>query len=223
MAISEASHAEIDYEALSEYRLARARAKLAEHGFAAGLLFDPLNVRYTTSIGIALVWNLHVSFRWALVPVESAPVVWDYDESMHVARERYAGDLRPALGWTFFGSGSQHGPRHEGVRRGDQGGAGVARAARRAPRRRPAGDRGVPGAARRRSEHRRRATAARGGAGDQGPGRAEDHPPQHARHRHRDRRVARCRSSRGGPSSRSGPPSCRARSDRARSTPRHGS
>jgi Xaa-Pro dipeptidase len=109
MAISEASHAEIDYDALSEYRLTRARAKLAEHGFAAGLLFDPLNVRYTTSIGIALVWNLHVSFRWALVPVESEPVVWDYDESMHVARERYAGDLRPALGWTFFGSGSNTG------------------------------------------------------------------------------------------------------------------
>jgi Xaa-Pro aminopeptidase len=106
MTISQAPQAAIDYEAVSAYRLERARAGLRRHGFAAALLFDPLNVRYTTSVGVALVWNLHVSFRWVLVPVESAPVLWDYSEAMHVARERFSGDLRPAPAWTFFGSGS---------------------------------------------------------------------------------------------------------------------
>jgi len=106
MAMSHAPQTAIDFAAVSAYRLERARARLREHGFAAALLFDPLNVRYTTSVGIALVWNLHVSFRWALVPVESAPVLWDYSEAMHVARGRFPGDLRPAPAWTFFGSGS---------------------------------------------------------------------------------------------------------------------
>jgi Xaa-Pro dipeptidase len=106
MASSPAPKTSIDYEAVSAYRLERARASLRQHGFAAALLFDPLNVRYTTSVGIALVWNLHVSFRWALVPVESPPVLWDYSEAMHVAQERFSGDLRPAPAWTFFGSGS---------------------------------------------------------------------------------------------------------------------
>jgi Xaa-Pro aminopeptidase len=105
MAVSQASQSQIDFDAVREYRLERTRSQLKEHGFASAVLFDPLNVRYATSVGIAFIYNLHVSFRWALVPVESAPVVWEYGEAMHVGRERFSGDLRAAPSWTFFGSG----------------------------------------------------------------------------------------------------------------------
>src|SRR5688572_3043117 len=87
-------------------RLERARAALIEHGLAAALLFDPNNVRYAASIGVAVVENLHVPSRWLLMTADGACVLWEYEDAFHLAQERYDGEVRPAHGWTFFGSGS---------------------------------------------------------------------------------------------------------------------
>ena len=96
----------IDHTRLRRDRLARARAKLREYGLPAALLFDPFNVRYTTSTGIATVYNLHAPFRWALVPVESEPILWEYADAPHLFDGRYPGEIRPAPSWTYFGSGA---------------------------------------------------------------------------------------------------------------------
>jgi Xaa-Pro dipeptidase len=95
----------IDDARMHRERLTRARAALRRHGLAAALLFDPINVRYAAAPGPFAVFNLHMSFRWALIPVESEPVLWEYPEAMHITARRWPGDLRPAIGWTFFGSG----------------------------------------------------------------------------------------------------------------------
>ena len=95
----------IDEARMHRERLARARAALRRHGLAAALLFDPINVRYVGVPGAFAVFNLHVTFRWALVPVESEPVLWEYPEVLHVTAGRWSGDVRPAIAWTFFGSG----------------------------------------------------------------------------------------------------------------------
>lgn len=96
----------VDLPALNAERLARAQASLAAAGLPAAVLFDPGNVRYVTCDGPFLVANLHCSYRWALVFAESAPVLWESAETMHVARERWpGGDIRPAHTFTFFGSG----------------------------------------------------------------------------------------------------------------------
>jgi Xaa-Pro aminopeptidase len=87
-------------------RLARAQRALRSAGIAAALLFDPNNVRYTTSIGVAVVENLHVPSRWALVPADGLPILWEYEDALHLGVARFGGDIRPARGWTFFGSGS---------------------------------------------------------------------------------------------------------------------
>lgn len=100
---------QVDVGAMRRDRLARTRRSLREHQIAAALLFDPLNVRYAVVEGPFPVFNLHSSFRWALVPVESEPVLWEYPESMHVTSATWPGDLRRATGWTFFGSGSNSG------------------------------------------------------------------------------------------------------------------
>jgi Xaa-Pro aminopeptidase len=97
---------DFDADRMGRERLARARDSLRRHGIAAALLFDPTNVRYTTSIGIAVVLNLHLSMRCALVPVESEPVLWEYEDALHVGAERFRGEIRPAPEWTFFGSGA---------------------------------------------------------------------------------------------------------------------
>jgi Xaa-Pro aminopeptidase len=95
----------IDDARMHRERLARAREALRRHGLPAALLFDPINVRYAAAPGPFAVFNLHVSFRWALIPVESEPVLWEYPEAMQITARRWSGDLRPAIGWTFFGSG----------------------------------------------------------------------------------------------------------------------
>ena len=98
---------QVDETRLHRDRLARTRLKLREHQLAAALLFDPLNVRYAVTSGPFPVFNMHLTFRWALVPVESEVVLWEYPQSLSATAVRWAGDLRPARGWNHFGSGSR--------------------------------------------------------------------------------------------------------------------
>lgn len=98
---------EIDARQMRADRLARARAELAKRDIPAALLFDPLNIRYTTAAGFASVSSLHYVWRWALVPVESDPIVWDYDSTIPVLREQWPeGDIRPGEDWHFFLQGT---------------------------------------------------------------------------------------------------------------------
>jgi Xaa-Pro dipeptidase len=103
----------VDVRALSSERLARAQASLRATGVPAALLFDPANVRYVTCDGAFLVFNLHCSYRWALVFAEHDPILWDGAEEMHVSRSRWDGEIREASGFSFFGSGpnSRHDAR----------------------------------------------------------------------------------------------------------------
>lgn len=97
---------EVDLGRLHAERLDRARAALRSADLPAAVLFDPGNVRYVTCDGPFLVANLHCSYRWALVFADHDPILWESVEALHVARERWpSGDVRPAAGFTFFGSG----------------------------------------------------------------------------------------------------------------------
>ncbi|MGP6176244.1 M24 family metallopeptidase [Microbacterium sp. A196] len=95
----------VDLDALNAQRLASARAGLRKAGIAAALLFDPANVRYATCDGQSVVFNLHDSFRWALVFAEDEPILWESFDEMRITRSRWAGDMRPAHGFGYFGSG----------------------------------------------------------------------------------------------------------------------
>ncbi len=97
---------EVDERRMDRDRLDRTRRKLREHQLSAALLFDPLNVRYAVTPGPFAIFNMHMTFRWALVPVESEVVLWEYPHSMQVTSARWPGDVREARGWNFFGSGS---------------------------------------------------------------------------------------------------------------------
>ena len=62
---------EVDETRMRRDRLRRTQQLLREHQLPAALLCDPLNVRYATVEGPFPVFNLHSTFRWALVPAES--------------------------------------------------------------------------------------------------------------------------------------------------------
>ena len=86
--------------------LARARDQLRRHDMAGALLCDPLNVRYVTTDQISnKIWNLHSNFRYALIPVESDPVLWEFSPAVGLTRAAWAGDVRTAPLWQVFGAG----------------------------------------------------------------------------------------------------------------------
>jgi Xaa-Pro dipeptidase len=87
------------------YCLARTRDQLRAHDMAAALLFDPPNVRYTTAAGPCTVFMLHNPDRFVLVPVESEPVLWEFESAMHLT-PAWNGDIRPAPMWRAFGCGT---------------------------------------------------------------------------------------------------------------------
>jgi Xaa-Pro dipeptidase len=101
----------VDVRELGAQRLARAQEALREHDLPAAVLFDPADVRYVTCDGSYLVANLHCSYRWALVFAEHDPILWEPTESIGLARERFAGEIRPTTSFTFFGSGD-HSAEH---------------------------------------------------------------------------------------------------------------
>lgn len=86
--------------------LARARDRLRRHDMAGALLCDPLNVRYVTTDQISnKIWNLHSNFRYALIPVESDPVLWEFSPAVGLTKAAWAGDVRTAPLWQVFGAG----------------------------------------------------------------------------------------------------------------------
>src|SRR5215217_6784613 len=67
----------VDFETLRGDRLGRAKAALDSSDLGALLLFDPNNIRYTTSTHIG-EWARDKNARFALVTREGPPVLWDF-------------------------------------------------------------------------------------------------------------------------------------------------
>ena len=67
----------VDFDRLRSYRLARAKAALASSDLGCLLLFDPNNLRYTTSTAIG-TWERDKNIRFALVFRDDDPILWDF-------------------------------------------------------------------------------------------------------------------------------------------------
>jgi Xaa-Pro dipeptidase len=67
----------VDFDRLRTYRLARAKAALASSDLGCLLLFDPNNLRYTTSTAIG-TWERDKNIRFALVFRDEDPILWDF-------------------------------------------------------------------------------------------------------------------------------------------------
>jgi Xaa-Pro aminopeptidase len=67
----------VNFEKLREDRLTRAKAALDASDLGALLLFDPNNIRYTTSTHIG-EWARDKNARFVLLPRGSDPILWDF-------------------------------------------------------------------------------------------------------------------------------------------------
>ena len=106
----EALSGSIDHVALRAYRLERVQQRLRHDDCAAAVLFDPVNVRYATGSRNMAVWTLHNHVRYAFVPAEGLPVLFEFGAGRLAtpAEElETVGEVRPPRGWTYFYSGDQ--------------------------------------------------------------------------------------------------------------------
>ena len=91
---------EIDFPALRAGRLARLQKMMHRHEIPICLFYNPGNIRYATGTEVMGVWTATTLARYALVPADGAPIMFEYMNSIHVS-EKFVDDVRPAPNWQY--------------------------------------------------------------------------------------------------------------------------
>lgn len=87
-------------------RLARLKAKLLEYDCAAGLFYDPINIRYATGATNMQVYSLHNPCRYVFVTSEGPTILFEFAGCEFLADGRSAVDeVRTAKAWYHFAAG----------------------------------------------------------------------------------------------------------------------
>lgn len=96
---------EIDFNRLRAARLHRLQTAMKKYNIAAGLFFNPANIRYATGTDVMGVYTAGTLSRYCIVPAESPPILFEYRDSMHISR-RIVADVRHAYSWQYGGEQS---------------------------------------------------------------------------------------------------------------------
>jgi Xaa-Pro dipeptidase len=98
--------AQIDMGRMRKYRLNRAQNELKRIGCDAAILFDPINIRYTTGTSCHPIFNFHVPSRYVVIPAEGKAALFETGGLEHSAEgiETLA-EVRTARPINFFFSG----------------------------------------------------------------------------------------------------------------------
>ena len=91
---------EIDFSALRAGRLARLQQMMHRHQIPICLFYNPGNIRYATGTEVMGVWTATTLARYALVPADGAPIMFEYMNSIHVS-QKFVDDVRPAPNWQY--------------------------------------------------------------------------------------------------------------------------
>ena len=91
-------------------RLAKLKAELARADCAAGLFYDPVNIRYATGTSNMQVYCLHNPCRYAFVATDGPVVLFEFKGCAHLSDDCPAVDVvRDAVTWYHFVSGPRAG------------------------------------------------------------------------------------------------------------------
>ncbi len=87
-------------------RLARLRAQLDRADCAAGLFYDPINIRYATGSSNMQVYGLHNPCRYAFVATNGPVVLFEFKGCAHLSEDCPAvSEVRNAVTWYHFVAG----------------------------------------------------------------------------------------------------------------------
>ena len=87
-------------------RLTRLKQKLLDYDCAAGLFYDPTNIRYATGTSNMQVYSLHNPCRYVFVSVDGPTILFEFSGCEFMADGRPAVDeVRIAQAWYHFAAG----------------------------------------------------------------------------------------------------------------------
>ena len=90
------------------YRLSRIRKLLRQHDCAAGLFYDPVNIRYALDSSNMQVWTLHNPMRYALIFAEGPAILFEFKGCEHLAQGIATIDeIRTAVTWMYMTAGDR--------------------------------------------------------------------------------------------------------------------
>lgn len=103
---------DLDLERLHRYRIDRIHAEMDQRGCDALLLFDPINIRYSTGARNMQIWTMHHPARYVLV-VRGGPIIlFEIGGRVHHAENLpLIDEVRLARPWFYYYSGSDS-PSH---------------------------------------------------------------------------------------------------------------
>lgn len=97
-----------DLDSLRRYRHDRTLAQLAEDGFDAVIVCDPMNIRYVTDTTNMQIWVMHNSTRYAWLGADGYCIVWDYTGCEFLSGHNdLIDEVRPAIGLNYFSGGDR--------------------------------------------------------------------------------------------------------------------
>jgi Xaa-Pro dipeptidase len=95
-----------DLPAMRRYRLERIRAELRRRDLAGALLYDPINIRYSTDSTNMQLWVAHNPTRHCFVATDGPVVLFDYFSCEHLSDHAGTVDeVRPAISWMYLYGG----------------------------------------------------------------------------------------------------------------------
>jgi len=96
----------VRWDELRQQRLAKLQAEMAKTEIGGLFLTNPLNIRYATGTAVMTLWTSVNITRYAFVPVQGDPIIFEYGEAIDRARALWK-DSRPASPWQFRFAGHQ--------------------------------------------------------------------------------------------------------------------
>ena len=93
-------------ERMRRFRHSRLVEQINRRGWAGVLVFDPLNIRYTTDTTNMQLWNTHNPFRACLVCADGYMVLWDYKNAPFLAEfNPLVAEVRSGASMFYFSTG----------------------------------------------------------------------------------------------------------------------
>lgn len=90
----------LDRNGLRQDRLKKVQREMRARGIGASLMTNPVAIRYATGTSCMSIWTSLNLARYALVPAEGEPIVYEYGKALYLTQPIWP-KSRPALYWQY--------------------------------------------------------------------------------------------------------------------------
>jgi len=97
----------INFDRMRIYRLNRVKEQLLKNNIGACILFDPINIRYSTDTRNMSVFSFHLMTRYVFIAANGPVVLFEYPNCEHIYKNNCTIDhVREVISWDHFSWGN---------------------------------------------------------------------------------------------------------------------